>query len=231
MFGKEICFNCTEKSKKVNMAKTKDGFYLCRSCQSMMGRYFPGCFAGKKDEISGHLEYMRKMRDVYENVFLKDDDRIIIENAGLGIAVSEKYGLFKVLDEEWGQANPKAYAEVFRLDQINRWQVFNNHKENVYIGNGAFIDCGVKIFMNNTRKEDRNRYKLRKNQKTHPYVYELDIITAAEENLTLAATLESAGMAVANDIAALLDDILGTTREEISANFEKFSALADEILL
>lgn len=231
MFGKETCFNCSEKQKKVNMAKTKDNFYLCRSCQSLMGRYYPGCFSSKKEEILQHLSYMEKMRYIYENFFLKDEDRITIHNAGYGISVSKKYGLFKVLDEEWGENNPSAYTELFRLDQINRYQVYNNHKENVYIGNGAFIDCGVKIWMNNTKKEDRNKYKLRRGQKTHPYVYELEIITAAEENLTPIATVESEGMNVAYEIEALLDEIFGTTREEITSSYERLSQAADEIWL
>ncbi len=229
MFGKEVCFYCSEKAKKVNMAKTKDGKHLCVSCAGYLSRYFPGCFIETKDGVLRHLEYMKKMRDVYENIFLCDENRLIVNNAGLGVEISGKHGLFKVVDEEWAEFNPNSDCELFRLDQINRFEVFNEHRENVYINNGAFVQCGVRIYMNNTLKESYNKYKLAGNQKTHPYVYVLEIITASEDKLRPRAGSESDGMYAAYEIERILKELLGTTRDEIASSREKFGRLADEV--
>ena len=228
MFGKEICFHCSDKLKKVNMAKSKDGKYLCISCTGLLGRFYPGCFAESAENVLKHIEYMKKMKDVYENVFLKDDDRITVHNAGLGIVISEKHGLFKVLDEEWAEFNPQSDCELFRLDQINRFEVFNEHRENVYINNGAFVQSGVRIYMNNTLKEKYNRYRLASNQKTHPYVYMLEVLTGSEERLSPKAVNEADCMQAAYGIESILKKLMGTTKEESAAAREKFGRRADE---
>ena len=230
MFGKKECFNCSEKAKKVHMAKTVDGQYLCRSCQGLLSRYYPGCFVSTKDEVMEHLGYMKKMKRVYEGVFSDDEEKITVMNTNLGIVISPKTGFFKVIDNEWGEFNSRADVELFRLDQINRYEVYSNHKQGVYVGNGAFIDCGVKVYMNNTRKEVYNKYKPAKNHKMHPYVFELDIVTASDDKLTPMDTFENQGLKVAYEIADIFDRLLGTDKETVSENRVKFAALADEFL-
>lgn len=230
MFGKKVCFYCGEKSKSVNMSKTKDNFYLCMNCLGLISRYYPGCFASTREEMMSHLEYMKKMREVYENDFLTDDERITIKNQNLGISVSLKTGLFKVIDNEWGEFNNRADIELFRLDQINRYEVFCNYNVGVYINNNAFIDSGVKIYMNNVRKESYNKYKPAENQSLHPYVYELNVVTAAEEKLTPADTVEINGIKVSDKIKGLLDDIFGTTKAEMAEKRYEYGLLADKYL-
>lgn len=177
-----------------------------------------------------HLGYMKKMKRVYEGVFSDDEEKITVMNTNLGIVISPKTGFFKVIDNEWGEFNSRADVELFRLDQINRYEVYSNHKQGVYVGNGAFIDCGVKVYMNNTRKEEYNKYKPAKNQKMHPYVFELDIVTASDDKLTPMDTFENQGLKVAYEIADIFDRLLGTDKETVSENRVKFAALADEFL-
>ncbi len=227
MFGKKVCFYCSGKDKKVNMAQSKDGHYLCPDCRGKLGRFYPGCFIQPKDDVIRHLKEMEKMRKVYEEVFLKDEDLITIKNGKLGIFISEKYGLFKIIDEEWAEFNAESEFELFRFDQINRYELFNEHRENVYINNGAFIQCGIRIYMNSTLKKAYNRYKIAENQKTHDYISVIEVLTASEESLDPKTISEFDGMKAAYEIEGVLKKIMGETKEEMAASRKKLGEAAD----
>lgn len=210
------------------MSKSKDGKYLCVSCTGLLGRYYPGCFIQDHGEVRKHLEYMEKMRDIYDNVFLQDDEKITIKNESLGIIISEKHGLFKVVDDEWAEFNAGSDKELFRLDQINRYEMFNEHRENVYINNGAFVQSGVKIYMNSALRSKYNKYRPAQNQKIHPYVYELEILTASEERLSPAAISEAGGVDAACRIMDALDRIFGSSKADAAEARRIMGIRADE---
>jgi len=231
MFNKYTCHVCGEKYKKSTMAKDKSGNYTCVYCQKLMSRYFPGCFKSTSEQITENISYMKKQKELYSKLIENDKDIIQIKNDNLGIIISEKYGVFKVIDNEWGWKYPDADCELFRLDQINRYEVFDEILKNVYINNNAFVECGERIYMNSERDEKYNKYRIKENQKTHPYINSINIYTAVAENYTPSDTLQERGLKVAEDIVGCLDRLLGGTKEEASEKRNVFGEAADRFFI
>ena len=230
MFGKYVCNNCGKEYKKKSMAKDKSGNYTCVNCRKLLSRYFPGCFKSTTEQISENIALMKKHREIYENVFLRDEELIVIKNENLGIMISEKLGLFKVIDDEWAEYNRESDCELFRFDQINRYEVYEENKKDVFIGGETFVECGVRIYMNSEREPERDRYRPAPNQKKHPYLNRLEVQTASAENLTPSAVMRDKGLGVAYEIVSVLDRIIGGAKEEAGEKRLKMREAADSVM-
>lgn len=172
IFGKKTCAFCQGECGMLNRTKIKGDEYICGKCDDMCSFHIQK-YRFTKDELRGHMEYMKRSDRIYKEVALAGERSERYPSATLrqGIEFFDDSGMFRIIDgsKDGKEQYPK---ELFRYDQVSSYEPYieeseeetENSKKEIVFGEG-----GIKITLVGGRDDTTT---MRKGLRAHPYITE-----------------------------------------------------------
>ena len=171
-FGKRTCAFCGGECGMLNRTKIKDDEYICGKCDDMCSFHIQK-YRFTKDELRGHMEYMKRSDRIYKEVALSGarSERFPSATARQGIEFFDNIGMFRIMDGSKDN-NEKYPKELFRYDQLASYEPYIEESEEKD-ENGkiekVFGEGGIKIKLVGCRDDMST---MRKGLRAHPYITE-----------------------------------------------------------
>ena len=172
IFGKKTCAFCQGECGMLNRTKIKGDEYICGKCDDMCSFHIQK-YRFTKDELRGHMEYMKRSDRIYKEVALAGErpQRYPSATSRQGIEFFDDIGMFRIIDgsKDGKEQYPK---ELFRYDQVSSYEPYieeseeetENSKKEIVFGEG-----GIKIILVGGRDDTTT---MRKGLRAHPYITE-----------------------------------------------------------
>ncbi len=163
-FGKQVCAFCGAEVGMLKRTKIKNQEFICNDCRRGCSRYIQ-VYRFTKDELLGHIEYMKRQDKLYNEVL--GDPTDVVPSAGNKQAIEffDDAGMFRIRDRD----NDNRYLkELLRYDQVASYEAYLDESEPDEPGKPmVFGECGVKItLVGGTDDLDKKPKGLR----PHPYI-------------------------------------------------------------
>jgi len=162
-FGKQTCAFCGKEVGMLNRDKIKNDEFICSDCKRTCSR-FVQVYRMTKDELLGHMEYMKRQGKLVETMEGLKARRV--PSAGRqGILFYDEAGMFRIYDVD----NDHRYAmEMIRYDQVAKYEPYLDEAEPDEPGKEKiFGECGVKLTLVGGM-DDLSR--MPKGLRSHPYI-------------------------------------------------------------
>ena len=162
-FGKQTCAFCGKEVGMLNRDKIKNDEFICSDCKRTCSR-FVQVYRMTKDELLGHMEYMKRQGKLVETMEGLKARRV--PSAGRqGILFYDEAGMFRIYDVD----NDNRYAmEMIRYDQVAKYEPYLDEAEPDEPGKEKiFGECGVKLTLVGGM-DDLSR--MPKGLRSHPYI-------------------------------------------------------------
>ena len=173
IFGKKTCAFCGGECGMLNRTKIKGDEYICGKCDDMCSFHIQK-YRFTKDELAGHMEYMKRSDRIYKEVILPNVQKHECYPSATqrqGIEFFDDFGMFRIMDgsRDHKENYPK---ELFRYDQVASYEPYieeseeetENGKKEIVFGEG-----GIKITLVGGRDDTTT---MRKGLRAHPYITE-----------------------------------------------------------
>lgn len=162
-FGKQTCAFCGQEVGMLKRDKIKNDEYICHDCRRNCSRYLQ-VYRYTKDELLGHMEYMKHQKKLVESV--RDLKGYRLPSASRqGIIFYDEVGMFRVFNSDKDNKYP---LELFRYDQVAKYELYRIETEPAEAGKEKeFKEGGVKITL---LGEQVNQDRIPNGLRTHPYV-------------------------------------------------------------
>lgn len=181
IFGKKPCAFCGKEVGMMKRTKIKNKEYICSDCDDMCSLYIQK-YRFTKDELSGHMEYMKRMDKLFTD-YVSETKSYLLPSAYSDMAIEffDEAGFFRIRDRRYESRNGKVYpTELFRYDTVASYEPYiledapsEPGKEKV------FKECGIKIKF--VGALDVNE-ELKKGLRAHPYITnEIKVVFANSE--------------------------------------------------
>lgn len=173
IFGKKTCAFCGGECGMLNRTKIKGDEYICSKCDDMCSFHIQK-YRFTKDELAGHMEYMKRSDRIYKEVILPNvqkHERYPSATQRQGIEFFDDFGMFRIIDGS--KDNKENYPkELFRYDQVASYEPYieeseetdENGKTKTVFGEGGIIIRLVGALDDTT--------KMQKGLRAHPYITE-----------------------------------------------------------
>ena len=172
IFGKKTCAFCGGECGMLNRTKIKGDEYICGKCDDMCSFHIQK-YRFTKDELRGHMEYMKRSDRIYKEVALAGErpQRYPSATSRQGIEFFDDIGMFRIIDGS--KDNKENYPkELFRYDQVASYEPYieeseeetENGKKEIVFGEG-----GIKITLVGGRDDTTT---MRKGLRAHTYITE-----------------------------------------------------------
>ena len=162
-FGKQTCAFCGKEVGMMSSDKIKNDEFICSDCKRTCSR-FVQVYRMTKDELLGHMEYMKRQGKLVETMEGLKARRV--PSAGRqGILFYDEAGMFRIYDVD----NDHRYAmEMIRYDQVAKYEPYLDEAEPDEPGKEKiFGECGVKLTLVGGM-DDLSR--MPKGLRSHPYI-------------------------------------------------------------
>ena len=181
IFGKKTCAFCGGECGMLNRTKIKGDEYICGKCDDMCSPYIQK-YRFTKDELSEHMEYMKRSDRIYkEAVLAGNSERYPSATARQGIEFFDDIGMFRIIDgsRDSKESYPK---EMLRYDQVVGYEPYieeseeetEDGKKEIVFGEG-----GIKITLAGCEDETAD---IRRGSRAHPYItQEITVCFAAND--------------------------------------------------
>lgn len=173
-FGKQPCAFCGAEVGMLKRTKIKNKEFICNDCARQCSQFIQ-LYRFTKEELQGHLEYMKRQGKLYEQ--LEGKFTLVVPSATVKHSVEfyDNHGMFRIRDRD----KDSRYAKEFiRYDQVAKWEPYLLEDEPSEPGKEkVFKECGVKISLVGARDD---MTKLNKGVRIHPYITE--VITVCLNN-------------------------------------------------
>ena len=172
IFGKKVCAFCGAECGMLNRTKIKGDEYICGKCDDMCSFHIQK-YRFTKDELAGHMEYMKRSDRIYKEVALNGarPERFPSATSRQGIEFFDDIGMFRIIDGS--KDNKENYPkELFRYDQVASYEPYIEESEETdEHGNTktVFGEGGIKITLVGGRDDTTT---MRKGLRAHPYITE-----------------------------------------------------------
>ena len=173
IFGKKTCAFCGGECGMLNRTKIKGDEYICGKCDDMCSFHIQK-YRFTKDELRGHMEYMKRSDRIYKEVILPNVQKHECYPSATqrqGIEFFDDFGMFRIMDgsRDHKENYPK---ELFRYDQVASYEPYieeseetdENGKTKKVFGEGGIIIRLVGALDDTT--------KMQKGLRAHPYITE-----------------------------------------------------------
>ena len=172
IFGKKTCAFCGGECGMLNRTKIKGDEYICGKCDDMCSFHIKK-YRFTKDELRGHMEYMKRSDRIYKEIALNGERPKRYPSAAgrQGIEFFDDIGMFRIMDasKDHKENYPK---EMFRYDQVASYEPYIDESEETdEKGNRKMVfgEGGIKITLVGGMDDTTT---LRKGLRAHPYITE-----------------------------------------------------------
>lgn len=162
-FGKQTCAFCGKEVGMMSRDKIKNDEFICSDCKRTCSRFIQ-VYRMTKDELLGHMEYMKRQGKLVETMEGLKARRV--PSAGRqGILFYDEAGMFRIYDVD----NDHRYAmEMIRYDQVAKYEPYLDEAEPDEPGKEKiFGECGVKITLVGGMDD---LSQMPKGLRAHPYI-------------------------------------------------------------
>lgn len=167
-FGKQTCAFCGNEVGMMKRTKIKNKAFICNDCGHGCSRYIQK-YRYTKDELLGHMEYMKRQDRLYHEVLEGKQTRVLPSGASdEAIEFYDDHGMFRIRDRSKDRQGWK--VELFRYDQVATYEPYLEESEPSEPGKPKeFGECGVEITLVGATDDVST---LGKGLRAHPYVTE-----------------------------------------------------------
>ena len=171
LFGKKTCAFCGGECGMLNRTKIKGDEYICGKCDDMCSFHIQK-YRFTKDELRGHMEYMKRSDRIYKEVILPNVQKhecYPSATSRQGIEFFDDFGMFRIMDgsRDHKENYPK---ELFRYDQVASYEPYYEEAEPEEAGKPKVFHEGGIIIRLVGALDDTT--KMQKGLRAHPYITE-----------------------------------------------------------
>ena len=171
LFGKKTCAFCGGECGMLNRTKIKGDEYICGKCDDMCSFHIQK-YRFTKDELRGHMEYMKRSDRIYKEVILPNVQKHECYPSATqrqGIEFFDDFGMFRIIDGS--KDNKEQYPkELFRYDQVASYEPYYEEAEPEEAGKPKVFHEGGIIIRLVGALDDTT--KMQKGLRAHPYITE-----------------------------------------------------------
>ena len=171
IFGKKTCAFCGGECGMMSRTKIKGDEYICSKCDDMCSFHIQK-YRFTKDELAGHMEYMKRSDRIYKEVILPNvqkHERYPSATSRQGIEFFNDFGMFRIIDGS--KDNKEQYPkELFRYDQVASYDPYYEEAEPEEAGKPKVFHEGGIIIRLVGALDDTT--KMQKGLRAHPYITE-----------------------------------------------------------
>jgi len=184
IFGKKTCAFCGGECGMLSRTKIKGDEYICSKCDDMCSFHIQK-YRFTKDELAGHMEYMKRSDRIYKEVILPNiqkHESYPSATIRQGIEFFDDFGMFRIIDGS--KDNKENYPkELFRYDQVASYEPYIEESEETD-ENGktkmVFGEGGIRITLVGGKDDTTD---MRKGLRAHPYITEeITVCFATNDN-------------------------------------------------
>ena len=181
-FGKQICAFCGQEVGMMKRDKIKNDEFICSDCKRTCSRHIQ-VYRFTKDELLGHMEYMKRQGKLVESISELKGYRIPSASRQ-GIIFYDEAGMFRVYN---GDKDDKYPMEMIRYDQVAKYESYCIETEPTEPGKKKeFKEGGVKITLVGGQAD---LSQMPKGLRAHPYITEEITIQLDKNNMTYAENI------------------------------------------
>lgn len=181
-FGKQICAFCDQEVGMLKRDKIKNDEFICHDCRRTCSRYLQ-VYRYNKDELLGHMEYMKRQGKLVESISDLRGYRIPSASRQ-GIIFYDEVGMFRVYN---GDKDDKYPMEMLRYDQVAKYEPYCIETEPTEPGKAKeFKEGGVKITLVGGQTD---LSQMPKGLRAHPYITEEITIQLDKNNMTYVSNI------------------------------------------
>ena len=170
-FGKKTCAFCGGECGMMSRTKIKGDEYICSKCDDMCSNFIRKS-RFTKDELAGHMEYMKRLDRIYNDVILpniKKHESYPSATQRQGIEFFDDFGMFRIMDGS--RDNKDRYpTELIRYDQVASYKPYYEEAEPEEAGKPKVFHEGGIIIRLVGALDDTT--KMQKGLRAHPYITE-----------------------------------------------------------
>jgi len=171
IFGKKTCAFCGGECGMMSRTKIKGDEYICSKCDDMCSNFIRKS-RFTKPELEGHMEYMKRLDRIYNEVILpniKKHESYPSATQRQGIEFFDDFGMFRIIDGS--RDNKENYPkELFRYDQVASYEPYYEEAEPEEAGKPKVFHEGGIIIRLVGALDDTT--KMQKGLRAHPYITE-----------------------------------------------------------
>lgn len=184
IFGKKTCAFCGGECGMMSRTKIKGDEYICSKCDDMCSFHIRKS-RFTKDELAGHMEYMKRSDRIYKEVILPAITKHECYPSATrrqGIEFFDDFGMFRIMDGD-KDSKDRYPVELFRYDQLVSYEPYLDESEETD-DNGnkrvVFDEAGIVLTFVGGMDDTS---KLRQGMRAHPYIIEeVKVCFATNEN-------------------------------------------------
>ena len=181
-FGKQTCAFCGKEVGMMGRDKIKNDEFICHDCRRTCSRYIQ-VYRFTKDELLGHMEYMKRQGKLVESISALRGYRIPSASRQ-GIIFYDEVGMFRVYNSDKDDKYP---MEMIRYDQVAKYEPYCIETEPTEPGKAKeFKEGGVKITLVGGRTD---LSQMPKGLRAHPYITEEITIQLDKNNMTYVSNI------------------------------------------
>ena len=123
LFAKQNCAVCGKECGTMHRSKLRDGQFLCDDCGNKCSKYIR-LSELTLDEAKEHMEYMARMKRVFDEVFNKTEFRVNeypSTPTQMGLVFCDELGMLYIDDRTGGRGK---MPELIRYDQIASYEEY-----------------------------------------------------------------------------------------------------------
>ncbi len=166
-FGKQTCAFCGNQVGMLKRTKIKNKEFICLDCSYGCSQYIQK-YRFTKDELLGHMEYMKRQNKLYSMLEGKATQVVPSATNRQSIEFYDNHGMFRIRD--LSADNKPWMKELFRYDQVAGYEAYLDEAEPSEPGKPKeFGECGVEITLVGAADDQQ---QLRPGLRAHPYITE-----------------------------------------------------------
>lgn len=181
-FGKQTCAFCGQEVGMLKRDKIKNDEFICSDCKRTCSRYIQ-VYRFTKDELLGHMEYMKRQGKLVESISALRGYRIPSASRQ-GIIFYDEVGMFRVYNSDKDDKYP---MEMIRYDQVAKYEPYCIETEPTEPGKEKeFKEGGVKITLVGGQTD---LSRMPKGLRAHPYITGEITIQLDKNNMTYVSNI------------------------------------------
>ena len=181
-FGKQTCAFCGKEVGMLKRDKIKNDEFICSDCKRTCSRFIQ-VYRMTKDELLGHMEYMKRQGKLVESISALRGYRIPSASRQ-GIIFYDEVGMFRVYNSDKDDKYP---MEMIRYDQVAKYEPYCIETEPTEPGKEKeFKEGGVKITLVGGQTD---LSRMPKGLRAHPYITGEITIQLDKNNMTYVSNI------------------------------------------